>query len=125
MLDAVFKVDDHSNGIGSLKEMPSLIVVCRDGTEKTISAAPDRNLMEIMREGGVDEILALCGGTCSCCTCHVIVHPDDAGRLPPILENESALLEDSEHCTPTSRLACQVVFSEGLDGLRVTVAPED
>jgi 2Fe-2S ferredoxin len=81
--------------------------------------------MEIVRDAGIDELLALCGGCCSCATCHVYVDPTFADRLPPMAEDESDLLDSSEHRTAASRLSCQIRFGPGLDGLRVTIAPED
>ncbi|MCL6692355.1 2Fe-2S iron-sulfur cluster-binding protein [Pseudomonas sp. R3.Fl] len=105
--------------------MGILIVENREGELMTLQAEASQTLMEIMRSGGVDEILALCGGTCSCATCHVIVDPAFADRLEPMGADENDLLDSSEHRTPTSRLSCQVVFREELDGLRVTLAPED
>lgn len=80
--------------------------------------------MEIARDGGVDDILAICGGCCSCATCHVFVDPDFLDRLPPITEDEDELLETSDARRPESRLSCQIYFVEALDGLIATVAPE-
>jgi 2Fe-2S ferredoxin len=105
--------------------MGTILVENRAGVETTLNAEVSRNLMEIMRQGGVDEILALCGGTCSCSTCHVIVDPAFVDRLEPMGSDENDLLGNTEHRTPTSRLACQIVFNDRMDGLRVKVAPED
>lgn len=105
--------------------MSILIVENRQGEQISLQAEASQTLMEIMRSGGVEEILALCGGTCSCATCHVFVDPEFADRLEPISEDESDLLDSSEHRGATSRLSCQIVFRENLDGLRVTLAPED
>ncbi len=105
--------------------MAIVIVENRSGEQVTLQAEAAQTLMDILRNGGVEDILALCGGTCSCATCHVIVDPAFADRLEPISADESDLLDSSEHRTSTSRLACQVVFRDELDGLRVTVAAED
>lgn len=105
--------------------MPKLIVVTREGEEKTFEGETGLSVMEIIRDNGIDELLALCGGCCSCATCHVIVDPADADRLPPISEDENDLLDSSDHRVETSRLSCQIPFSADLDGLRVTIAPED
>jgi 2Fe-2S ferredoxin len=91
----------------------------------TLQAEASQNLMEIMRSGGVDEILALCGGTCSCATCHIFVDPEFADRLEPMGADENDLLDSSDHRCATSRLSCQVIWRDELDGLRVTLAPED
>lgn len=105
--------------------MPKLIVVNRAGEESTIDVADGLTVMEAIRDNGFDELLALCGGCCSCATCHVHVDPAFADKLPAISEDEDDLLESSDHRNETSRLSCQVPFTSDLDGLRVTIAPED
>jgi 2Fe-2S ferredoxin len=105
--------------------MPKLIVVTREGEETTFEGETGLSVMEIIRDNGVDELLALCGGCCSCATCHVHVDPDFDGTLPPMSEDENDLLDSSDHRNQHSRLSCQIPFSEALDGLRVTIAPED
>ncbi|WHO39890.1 2Fe-2S iron-sulfur cluster-binding protein [Sphingobium sp. AP49] len=105
--------------------MPKLIVVNRDGAEQTVEGDKGLSVMEVIRDHGFDELLALCGGCCSCATCHVYVDPAFADVLPAMSEDENDLLDSSDHRNETSRLSCQVVLSDALDGLRVTIAPED
>ncbi|AZI36787.1 putative ferredoxin [Caenibius tardaugens NBRC 16725] len=105
--------------------MPKLIVVNRDGEERTVEADNGVSVMEAIRDNGFDELLALCGGCCSCATCHVFVDPAFADALPPMSEDENDLLDSSDHRNDTSRLSCQVALNDALDGLRVTIAPED
>lgn len=105
--------------------MPKLIVTLRTGEERAIDAPAGLSVMEAMRDNGIDEILALCGGCCSCATCHVQVDPAFADRLPAMSVDENELLDSSDHRVATSRLSCQIPFTDALDGLRVTVAPED
>ena len=105
--------------------MATLTVVTREGDEKTVEASKGMTVMEIIRDNGFDELLALCGGCCSCATCHVHVDPAFADLLPPISEDETDLLDSSDHRDETSRLSCQLPFSDALDGLRVTIAAED
>ena len=105
--------------------MPKLIVVTRDGTEHAVEGEVGLSVMEVIREGGIDELLALCGGCCSCATCHVQVDEAWMDKLPPRSADEDDLLDSSSHKGPTSRLSCQVQFRADLDGLRVTIAPED
>jgi 2Fe-2S ferredoxin len=81
--------------------------------------------MQIIRNAGVDELLALCGGCCSCATCHVYIDPEQAELLPLVSADEKDLLESSDNIKPNSRLSCQIKFTEALNGLRVTIAPED
>lgn len=105
--------------------MPKLILTTREGTESAIMGPPDISVMEVIRDAGVDELLALCGGCCSCATCHVHVDEDWLDKLPPMTEDENDLLDSSDHRSARSRLSCQLSFGEALDGLRVTIAPED
>lgn len=105
--------------------MPRLIVTTREGETSEIDVGDGLTVMEAIRDNGFDELLALCGGCCSCATCHVMVDPEFAGRLPAMSEDEDDLLESSDHRAPNSRLSCQLPFTGDLDGLRVTIAPED
>lgn len=105
--------------------MAEIIITTRDGNAHRIAITPGRTLMEAIRNAGIDELMALCGGSCSCATCHVFVDPGFADRLPPISEDESDLLDSSDHRGPTSRLSCQIALSEAYDGLAATIAPED
>ncbi len=105
--------------------MPKLFVTTRDGTEHAVTGDAGLTVMEVIRDNGFDELLAMCGGSCSCATCHVYVADDDLSRLPPIGVDENDLLDSSDHRATSSRLSCQLPFDEGLDGLRVTIAPED
>ncbi len=105
--------------------MAKLIVTTRDGTEHEIEAQAGLSVMEIIRDAGFDELLALCGGCCSCATCHVHVDSAFADKIEPMGEDENDLLESSDHRNESSRLSCQLAFSDALDGLRVTIAAED
>ena len=105
--------------------MPKLIVVTRDGTETVVEGKEGWSVMEIIRDNGFDELLALCGGCCSCATCHVHVDADFVERLPTMSEDEDDLLDSSDHRIERSRLSCQLRVSDALDGLRVRIAPED
>ena len=105
--------------------MPKLIVVNRSGEETPVDVADGLTVMEAIRDNGFDELLALCGGCCSCATCHVHVDPAFKDRLPAIGEDEDDLLESSDHRNATSRLSCQLPFTADLDGLKVAIAPED
>ncbi|MGY4399173.1 2Fe-2S ferredoxin [Sphingomonas sp. UYAg733] len=104
----------------------SKIVVCtRTGQELELTAEVGHSVMEIIRDGGVDELLALCGGCCSCATCHVYVANGTVIAAQPVGADEDDLLESSGHRTTESRLSCQIRFTPALDGMRVTIAPED
>lgn len=105
--------------------MPKLTVVTRSGEESTIDVASGLTVMEAIRDGGFDELLALCGGCCSCATCHVHVDPAFADLLPAMSADEDDLLDSSDHRDATSRLSCQLPLTDALDGLKVKIAEED
>lgn len=105
--------------------MPQLRVATRQGVETEIDAQAGDSLMQVLRSRGFDEILAICGGCCSCATCHVYVAPEDFSRLPAMNADENDLLDSLSHRTATSRLSCQIPITEALDGLRVRIAPEE
>ena len=97
----------------------------RDGSTRQVEATPGRSLMLNLKRGGIDEIAAICGGCASCGTCHVHVAEDWVNRLPPIEPDEETILAFSDWRRPNSRLSCQIKVTDELDGLCVTVAPED
>ena len=103
--------------------MPKLIVVDTAGKERVIEGPTGRTVMQVIRDNGVDDLLALCGGCCSCATCHVWVEPAFIDRLPAMGSQEDDMLECSEYRKANSRLSCQLEFTDALDGMRVTVAP--
>lgn len=104
--------------------MINLTVKTRDGVAHGIEAAPGLTLMEAIRKADIDEVVALCGGSCSCATCHIFVEagPDDIRS--PASEDEDDLLDSSDYRAPNSRLSCQILLDERLQGLVVEVAPE-
>jgi 2Fe-2S ferredoxin len=95
-----------------------------DGVERQIDdITPGRTLMEVGRERGVAGILADCGGSCSCATCHVFVDPEWIDKVGPPNTIEEGVLDMVESAKPRgSRLSCQIELVPELDGLRVTVA---
>ena len=105
--------------------MPRLIVTTRSGETREVEAASGLTVMEAIRDNGFDELLALCGGCCSCATCHVHVDDEFLGLLPPLTADEDDLLDSSDDRDENSRLSCQIPFTDELDGLRVRIAEED
>lgn len=105
--------------------MAKVTVISRNGEGREVEAENGLSLMEVIRDNGFDELLALCGGCCSCATCHVHIDPAFADRLPKMGEDENDLLDSTDHRNETSRLSCQIPVSDALDGLIVTIAPED
>jgi 2Fe-2S ferredoxin len=102
-----------------------LIVTGRDNTEKAVEGTAGTSLMEAIRDNGFDELLALCGGCCSCATCHVYVDEAFLAKLPTLSDDENDLLDSSDQRRANSRLSCQIPLNGDLEGLRVTIAPED
>ena len=102
-----------------------LHVTTREGENRSVEGQSGLSVMEIIRDAGFDELLALCGGCCSCATCHVHVDPAHVDRLPPMSDDENDLLDSSSYRNERSRLSCQIQFGNDLDGLAVTIAPED
>ena len=105
--------------------MPRLIVTTRSGETREVEAAAGLTVMEAIRDNGFDELLALCGGCCSCATCHVHVDPEFAALLPRLTADEDDLLDSSDDRDENSRLSCQIPFTDELDGLRVRIAEEE
>jgi ferredoxin len=100
-------------------------VVKRDGSEKEFIATEGLSLMEALRDEGFDELLALCGGCCSCATCHVKIDDDTLSKLSPMSADEDDLLDSSEHRNANSRLSCQIPVTDALAGAVITIAQED
>lgn len=105
--------------------MTSINIVTREGDSRAIDAADGLSVMEAIREAGVDELMALCGGCCSCATCHVYVEDGFDDHLPALSSDEDDLLDSSSHRNERSRLACQLILRPELSGLALTIAPED
>ncbi|MDB5576038.1 MAG: ferredoxin [Bradyrhizobium sp.] len=104
--------------------MPKLIVTDREGVEATFEATSGRSVMEILRDCGFGDIMAVCGGCCACSTCHVYVDPT-ADFLPPMTSDEDDLLDNLDGRRENSRLACQLKITAPFSALRLTVAPEE
>lgn len=101
-----------------------LLVTMRNGQTQQIPATPGLSIMNNIRDAGIDELVALCGGCLSCATCHVYVETHSVD-MPEQSEDEDDLLESSSARRDVSRLSCQIPFTEQLSGAHVTIAPED
>ena len=104
--------------------MAKLTIVTRDGEEKTVEGEDGLSVMEVIRDNGFDELLALCGGCCSCATCHIHVDEQWLAKLPEVSGDEDDLLDSSDHRKPNSRLSCQVKLDETLSGIVVRIPPK-
>lgn len=100
-----------------------LIVTDRDGTVHELEALDGWRAMEVIRDYGLP-IKAECGGACACATCHVYVAEKWLPKLFPAREEEIEMLDKAFHVHENSRLSCQILMSDALDGLEVTLAPE-
>jgi 2Fe-2S ferredoxin len=106
--------------------MARMVVVDRDGKEHQVDAQTGVSVMEVLRDSGDFGVAAICGGLCSCATCHVFVDAAWLPKLKPRHNDEQEILVALSSFKPaTSRLSCQVPFTPELDGLKVAVAPED
>ena len=106
--------------------MPQITVTSRSGEKHVVDAEENQTLMEVIRDSDVGELEAICGGCCSCATCHIYVDTKFADLLPPVSEDEDILLDGSNHRKPdVSRLSCQIRVTDSLNGLEVEIAPED
>jgi len=105
--------------------MTRIQAIDRAGEHHELTADPEGSLMEVLRDRGLG-VEAVCGGCCSCATCHVHIDADWRDRVGPPGDIEAELLQISEYFDPgCSRLSCQIQCGPELDGLIVTVAPEE
>ncbi len=104
--------------------MIKINVIDRDGENREVEGQEGDRLMEILREfdWGVE---AICGGMCSCATCHVFVAEEWAGKFEEADIDETELVDFLDHRQGNSRLSCQLELSSEHNGLAVTIAPEE
>ncbi len=103
--------------------MPKMVFIETDGNRKEVDAPNGLSVMEIAHRHGVD-IEGACDGSLACSTCHVIVEAAWAARLDEASEDEEDMLDLAFGLTETSRLGCQIIMSESLDGLTVELPQE-
>ncbi|MDJ0948471.1 MAG: 2Fe-2S iron-sulfur cluster-binding protein [Alphaproteobacteria bacterium] len=103
--------------------MPRMIFEAADGVRREVEAASGKSILDIAHDNGID-IEGACEACMACATCHVIVDAAFYDRLDPPSEAEMSMLDLALGITPTSRLGCQVVLTEALDGLAVRL-PDD
>jgi 2Fe-2S ferredoxin len=100
--------------------MPRVTYISQDEKSTTLDIAIGTSVMQAAVLHGVDGIVAECGGSCMCATCHVYVREDQLAMVPPMDADEDAMLEGTASPRrPNSRLACQLVVSPEMDGLVV------
>lgn len=104
--------------------MPELTYVIPDGSIHVVDVPVGQSVMDGSVRNNLPGIVAECGGSCSCATCHVYLDDEFVDRFDEATDEERELLEYAEGAKPTSRLSCQLIVSGACDGVRVTVAPE-
>lgn len=102
--------------------MPTIIATDREGRTHRIEGEVGDSVMEVLKFKGQLDVLADCGGSAMCGTCHVYVDTAWIDKLPPIAEEEDMLLNELLERRPNSRLSCQNRLTEALDGVKVTLA---
>jgi ferredoxin, 2Fe-2S len=103
--------------------MPRMTFIDRDGTRHEVDAPVGISVLEIAHANNID-LEGACEGSLACSTCHVVVSPEDYERLTEATEDEEDMLDLAFGLTRTSRLGCQIIMSEELDGLTVRLPAE-
>lgn len=101
--------------------MPKVIYIQPNGNRREVDAPVGLSVMEVALSNEIDGIVALCGGSCACATCHVYVEPPWFDKLPAREEIEEGMLESAWEPKPNSRLSCQIPITQELDGLTVRI----
>ncbi|MEM6780994.1 MAG: 2Fe-2S iron-sulfur cluster-binding protein [Pseudomonadota bacterium] len=105
--------------------MPSITFVFKDGTEKEVDAPIGLSVMEIAIKNDIDPIEGACGGSLACATCHAYIHPDFWDKCLPeegeVSEDEEDMLDLAFDLKKQSRLTCQIIMREDLDGMTVVL----
>jgi ferredoxin len=101
--------------------MAKLHVIDREGHGHSLDTAEGWRVMELLRDQNVG-VEGICGGACDCASCHVIIASEWAARLPAANEDELLKLDELPVLAATSRLSCQIIWSDALDGLTLTIA---
>ena len=103
--------------------MPKMVFIEKDGNRKEVDAPLGLSVLEIAHRNAVD-IEGACEGSLACSTCHVIVAPEWIGKLNEASDDEEDMLDLAFGLTRTSRLGCQIIITQDLDGLTVGLPPE-
>ena len=98
--------------------MPKMVFIERDGTRREVEAPLGLSVLEIAHRHDID-IEGACEGSLACSTCHVIVERKWFGKLSRPTEDEEDMLDLAFGLEETSRLGCQIVMTDELDGLEV------
>lgn len=113
----------HRGAESGANTMPRITFVERDGTRRELDVPVGLSVMEVAHQHDID-LEGACEGSLACSTCHVVIEPEDFDRLSDPTEDEEDMLDLAFGLTPTSRLGCQIIMTEELDGLTVTMPAE-
>lgn len=105
--------------------MAKFTLETRDGARREITGKTGVSLMKLIRRAGVEELVAQCGGSCACATCHVYLSLPPGAQIDNSGPAENRMLATAGRRQLNSRLACQIKFDDRLDGMDVRIAPED
>jgi 2Fe-2S ferredoxin len=102
--------------------MPNITYLLPDGSERVVDVPNGQSVMDGSVRNNLPGIVAECGGSCSCATCHVFVDGTSAGLFDEATSEEKDLLEFLDGAAPNSRLSCQLIVSEATAGARIRVS---
>lgn len=105
--------------------MPTIQVTNLAGDVSSLDAKSGNTLMEELRDNGYDDIEAVCGGVCSCASCHVYLEAEAFAKAGSRGEDEHQLVTSTDYFKEQSRLSCQVTVTDDMDGMAVTIAKQD
>ena len=101
----------------------SIQVTDLEGKEHELEATLGFSIMEIIRDAGLD-LEAICGGCCACATCHCYVSDEWEDKLDKADDDEESMLDQAYEVKKNSRLTCQLIFSEALNGMKLVLGPK-
>jgi ferredoxin, 2Fe-2S len=104
--------------------MVRITFVDRDGNSFPVNAIPGRSLMQAVGDASLPLLIGECGGSCNCASCHAYLETRYLPRLPPVSRNEANMLDAIWNSRHNSRLTCQIVIGEELEGLVVSLPKE-
>ena len=100
--------------------MPKITFIQKDGSKIEVNAEVGKTLLEVAEQNNI-ELIGACGGSCACGSCHVYIDEETLKKIEPAKEDEENVLDVVFNIQPNSRLACQVVVSEEMDGAIITI----
>ena len=104
--------------------MPNIVYIEADGTRHAVELEEQTTLMEGATMNMVPGVEGMCGGVCSCATCHCYIDGDWADKLVEPAPGELAMLDTAKYRKPASRLGCQILVSWEMEGMEVHLPPE-